>query len=592
MKGRRAFALIGILTLMLLFLALALFPLLTARADTFTVTNANPGGIGSLRSALVAANSNAGHDTTTFADHVRGTIVLTDALPTISDGLTISGPGAPDLAISGANAFRVFDIASSAAVTITGLTIREGKATGGYGGGIYSEGDLRLEAVDVISNSAGAGGGGLLAFGGTTVLSGTRVCDNSAPVGGGIYGGGDLRLLASEVSTNTATGLWPEGMGGGLLVIGATFIGSRIHSNSAAYGGGVFVYQESMTLNGTRIYNNSAADRGGGLYVDENTTATLRRAHIYDNSTLLYGGGIYAYGGTVTLNSTHVYGNSATETDSGYGGGIFVGWGGIATVTGGHIYENSAAAGGGVYVYDSTANLSQTDVVDNSARQSGGGLFVSANGSLAATDGCIVNNSDTAVDRSSGGLVATGNWWGAANGPSGAGQGGGDSVAPGIGYGGYQTLPPSGCATLQSDLTLRKTAVPPVVAPGQIITYTLAVTNTGPHVARYVTISDTIPISVTLTRVISRGLKLSQSAAGNHYTWSITDLGMLPGAVGIITATGILSDPLPMGAFTNTARIRSATSDPVPENDVSNSRVTVGPVALSYHTYLPVIVKH
>jgi len=95
-----------------------------------------------------------------------------------------------------------------------------------------------------------------------------------------------------------------------------------------------------------------------------------------------------------------------------------------------------------------------------------------------------------------------------------------------------------------------------------------------------------------VTRVVSRGLNLTQSVAGNHYTWSVTDAGMLPGAVGIITATGILSDPLPTGAFTNTAHISSATSDPVPENDVSNAGLTVGPVALSYHTYLPVIVKH
>ncbi|OQY37181.1 MAG: hypothetical protein B6243_01295, partial [Anaerolineaceae bacterium 4572_5.2] len=52
-------------------------------ADSYTVTNTNAGGPGSLRQAILNANANAGHDTITFGPNVTGTITLTDALPAI-----------------------------------------------------------------------------------------------------------------------------------------------------------------------------------------------------------------------------------------------------------------------------------------------------------------------------------------------------------------------------------------------------------------------------------------------------------------------------------------------------------------------------
>ena len=62
------------------------------RADTYTVTNTNASGAGSLRQAILDANGNTGHDTINFG--VSGAIVLTDALPIIGDDLSITGPGA------------------------------------------------------------------------------------------------------------------------------------------------------------------------------------------------------------------------------------------------------------------------------------------------------------------------------------------------------------------------------------------------------------------------------------------------------------------------------------------------------------------
>src|SRR5437764_3891424 len=48
----------------------------SAQAATFTVSNLNDSGSGSLRQAVLDANANSGADTMTFASGVTGTIVL------------------------------------------------------------------------------------------------------------------------------------------------------------------------------------------------------------------------------------------------------------------------------------------------------------------------------------------------------------------------------------------------------------------------------------------------------------------------------------------------------------------------------------
>ena len=128
------------------------------RADTYTVTNTDASGSGSLRQAILDANGNTGHDSIDFG--ITGAIVLTGGLPPISDDLTITGPGADQLDISGANTYRVFTINGAAAVTITGVTVRDGRAN--YGGGMYVyDGSATLNGTQVVSNSASTSGGGV-----------------------------------------------------------------------------------------------------------------------------------------------------------------------------------------------------------------------------------------------------------------------------------------------------------------------------------------------------------------------------------------------------------------------------------------------
>src|SRR5947207_7280657 len=123
-----------------------------ARADTITVTNTNDSGPGSLRQALADANDG---DTITFA--VTGTIGLTSGELLVDKSIIISGPDADNLAVNGNVKSRVFEIGSGRSVSISGMTIVNGDASGDVpdGGGIYNDhATLTLGDCTVSNNSA------------------------------------------------------------------------------------------------------------------------------------------------------------------------------------------------------------------------------------------------------------------------------------------------------------------------------------------------------------------------------------------------------------------------------------------------------
>ena len=103
------------------------------------MTNALDSGAGSLRAAIKAASSG---DTIVFAPSLNGqTITLTSGELAISKSLDIEGPGPDKLAISGNHASRVFNVSQNqkpVTVTIAGLTIENGLAPNGVGGGILT----------------------------------------------------------------------------------------------------------------------------------------------------------------------------------------------------------------------------------------------------------------------------------------------------------------------------------------------------------------------------------------------------------------------------------------------------------------------
>lgn len=153
-----------------------------------------------------------------------------------------------------------------------------------------------------------------------------------------------------------------------------------------------------------------------------------------------------------------------------------------------------------------------------------------------------------------------------------------------------------GCTTTAS-LQLLKSAGPTSPAPGQPITYTLHFTNTGSALVTGVAISDSVPLSVTVTGVTSstfgnNSVSITQTSgallpgAGIDFAWSIGELAVNAG--GVITLTGILSTSqlLAGTTFTNTALIRG---DGVA--DIQAAAAIYASAVAYYDIRLPLIIR-
>src|SRR5262249_2851895 len=101
--------------------------------STFLVSNLADSGDGSLRQAVLDANANPGANKITFASGLQGPIALTSGELDITNALTIVGPGADQLAVSGSDTSRVFAIAAGVTAEIDALTITHGCALQGAG---------------------------------------------------------------------------------------------------------------------------------------------------------------------------------------------------------------------------------------------------------------------------------------------------------------------------------------------------------------------------------------------------------------------------------------------------------------------------
>lgn len=342
--------------------------------STLTVTSTRDSGSGSLRAEIAAAQ---GGDTIVFSPKLfhgkATTITLTGGELDLTEDLTIQGPGAGQLTISGnwggldptihhgrttgtTPPSRVFEVAQNATVTLSGLTISNGDGVAsagsddgwnGYGGGILNHGTLTISGC-AVSDSVGASEGGGLFSDGTLTVNGCTVSGNRALYGGGIYNAGTGTLTSSTVSSNDAQDLtsdsyFPGTAGGGIFNRGTLMVGGcTVSGNDASFGGGIDDADGTLTVDDGEISGNSATGHGdgGGLYIDGGTVmvsgCTVSRNSADSSGTSDGGGGgIYVDGGTVTISGCTVSGNSAT-----YAGG------GIDIIAGTMTVENSSRIAG------------------------------------------------------------------------------------------------------------------------------------------------------------------------------------------------------------------------------------------------------
>ena len=294
-------------------------------ANVITVTNTNDSGPGSLRQALVDANDG---DIIEFA--VTGSIGLTSGELLVDKSVTISGPGADVVAVNGNAKARVFHIASSTTVTISGLTITNGNASSQSapdGGGIYNDhATLTLGDCTVINNVTFRDGGGVHNAGAATLT-----LNNS--------------IITGNSTGNDGGGICNNGTGGAAIM---TVNNCTISDNSATHGAGIcndgrMKGATLLQISNTTLNNNSAADDAGAILniADTKGTAILSNCTISGNSAQSYGGGINNVAG-LTVSNTTFNGNSAN-----FGGSIAIA--NPVTLSIGDTVLNAGKMGGNIY---------------------------------------------------------------------------------------------------------------------------------------------------------------------------------------------------------------------------------------------------
>lgn len=322
----------------------------------------------SLRDAVQVA---AAGDTIDFS--VTGTITLTLNRILIAKNLTINGPGAENLTVSGNNASGVFFVGAKFNVNISNLTIAKGKD--GIGDGALSTGGrVNVTNCTFFDNGASNGGGIYNANTGVLTVTHCVFVNNRAASGGGIKNFGTLSVSDSTFSGNTAT----------------------------SWGGGIYNRSAATILTVTNCtFSGNAAYDGGGIFLQDGTLVATNNT-FSGNTATRTGGGIYHYNGTATVVNSTFSSNSAGEV----GGSIASGFG-VLIVTNSTFTNSLAVEGGGI------TNWAQATVTDstfsgNTANTGVGGGGILNYGTITVTHSTFSSNRALKNDAAGGGILNRG----------------------------------------------------------------------------------------------------------------------------------------------------------------------------------------
>ncbi len=294
------------------------------RAATLTVTSSGDDGTGSLRQAVLLADSG---DTIDF-NLTYPVVIVTIHQYLIDKNLTIVGPGSDKLVIDGSTVGEpTLWINSGITLTISGVDIHgtnfsaitnvgaltlsnsilDSNFSTSFGGAISNSGTLTVNDTTFNGNVAG-NQGGALANGGTAAVNRCTFIGDTGQMGGGaIYNTGTLEINNSSFIQNYALGGGSSNGGaidniisGSLTVNNSTFNGNLADNKGGAIsnGGSGIVTLDSSTLSGNV---SSVAGASGIQNYGASTGITVRRTIIADSC---FGSGVTSAGDNLGSNST------------------------------------------------------------------------------------------------------------------------------------------------------------------------------------------------------------------------------------------------------------------------------------------------
>jgi predicted outer membrane repeat protein len=319
----------------------------SSSAGTIIVTSAADNGPGSLRASVGAAVAG---DVIQFDAALTGQVILLATPINLTRALTIEGPGADKITISGGNRTRIFF--ATAAVTLSGLNLKNGVGDGG--------------ALQVLRARAR--------------LMRCAFTDNAAPngQGGAIYNpSSPVDFSDCTFSGNTASGF---GLGG-------AFAGSP---NAPV----------SMT---DCVFSRNSAHDGGAIFTD--SQLTLVRCIFTGNSIPTDGiAGAVFNDHPTSIDDCIFTGNSAGE--GGAGGALFLGDGSIrdSLIAGNTIgsTRQAEAQGGGIWNFG-TLKIENSTVANNvsGAQSQGAGIY---NDGILVLDNCTISGNSAGQSSIGGGI--------------------------------------------------------------------------------------------------------------------------------------------------------------------------------------------
>ena len=298
---------------------LAISSVKLANAATFTVSNTNDSGAGSLRQAIIDANSAAGADTINFAG--AGTITPATSLPTITDTVTINGYSAPGSAVNTdanfSNAVLVVELnGTNAGSSGIGLRISANNCiVAGLVINRFQEAGIRIDTgtgTTLLGNFIGTNVAGTVSQGnfnrgvlivgstgnliGTTAVASRNVISGNFGTGISITGGGSATVRRSLIGTDK----------NGTADLGNTQDGIRIVDSS----GNIIGVQGNA---GGR--NIISGNDGSGVSIIQSSNMTSATNNVIANNYI---------GVDVTGNATTVAGGFTTSTVSNSGSGVLI----------------------------------------------------------------------------------------------------------------------------------------------------------------------------------------------------------------------------------------------------------------------------
>ncbi len=395
----------------------------------FNVSNNSDSGAGSFRQAITDLNSSGDPTNTITFTSPALSITLGSDLPVVQKSVLISGNSA---VVDGASSYRilVFNANPSDTLTVSAMTVQQGRSLGGSGGtyaasggggggggagtggGIYViQGSVVLDTISLLNNAAiggnggngtdaygnaGAGGGGAIASVANTSNGGNGYSGvltspgdgSSVGTGGSGFGGGGSGSTAGAFAERGGIG----GGGGG----GGRASGSGGAGGFGGFGGGgggsgggfngLGGFGGGNGGNSTGIGGGGGGGGGGfggGLFIHSPNSVTLTNSAVFTGNSVQFGAG-----GTGQGTGSEPGGNgSALGTDIFMRGGSTLIFNLTSPLTISSAIASDGGSGGGVVIDAGQLTFSGANTYVGGTTFNGGTWSVGNDGNLGASSG-------------------------------------------------------------------------------------------------------------------------------------------------------------------------------------------------------------